>query len=268
MSRSEDGFENDEPPVGNEKQGSPSLNREIPQHAGNPQYSSAAGSGTDSSSKRSFNQTLDSVRNNERVQQAAEASKQYAAYFIGILVRPYQTSRSVNSTHLLNGVITMILTAVLSALFFVIRLSPFHVSFAATFIKPLVLMAITLAAAGVFIVLLLRLSKIQADWIQLAAQFGALLVPAASSLLLADIFALITIYSLSYLLFSFALLFILVAVNVIIFSYPVTKTTIGGLDPLFSIFIVNLVTGYLLYTTLSSTLLSAAKEMLGGFFNW
>ncbi|WP_138494648.1 hypothetical protein [Paenibacillus pinistramenti] len=204
---------------------------------------------------------------NERVQQAADASRQYLNDFLGILAKPHQNALNVSEAHLLHGVINMIAIAVLSALFFVIRLAPLHISFGTLFIKPLFLMALTLAAAGFLTAGLLKLTRVQSSWRLSVSQFGALLAPAAAALLLADLSVLLTLFGLSYILLLLAILFIILAVNVVLLAHPLSRLSIGRLDGLYSLFVVNAVTFYLIYTTLYSTLLSAVRALFGGFMS-
>ncbi|ANS73336.1 hypothetical protein AWM70_01005 [Paenibacillus yonginensis] len=203
----------------------------------------------------------------EPLQRTAAASTRYLKYALNLLIQPYQTVRGITSVHLPHALITMVVISLLSALYFVIRLEPLHIPFAATFIKPLFLMAITLAVSAALTAGLLRWTRAEKRWSFTFSRFGALLVPVAACLLLADLAALIALYGLSYLFFLAAILFLIIAVNVVLLSHPVSRLTVGRLDGMYSLFIVNAITLYLIYTTLYSTLLSAVQALFGGFMS-
>ncbi|GGA26985.1 hypothetical protein [Paenibacillus physcomitrellae] len=204
---------------------------------------------------------------NERIQLAAKASQRYLNYFLNMLGQPYQTVRGISSVHLVHGLVTMFIISLLSALYFVIRLEPLHISFGTTFIKPLFLMALTLAVSAGLTGGLLKLNGTESRAAFTVSRFGALLVPVAACLLLADLSALITLYGLSYLFFMAAILFMILAVNVVLLSHPVSRLAIGRLDGMYSLFIVNAITFYLIYTMLYSTVLSAVQALFGGFMS-
>ncbi|MFE6074525.1 hypothetical protein ACFVQB_08610 [Paenibacillus sp. NPDC057886] len=192
---------------------------------------------------------------NEKVQQAKEVSKQYLSYFLSVLTRPYQTMKTVGEQHSLNGWITMALIAILSSTYVLITFGRMDVDglFIGGFIRPLLFTAITLIVAIALIYAILKIEKITFRPKTLVAQFGTLLVPAVASLVLANLFIVIS-YSIAIFFLVVSYLIIFVSLNAVLFQYPLNRTK-AAIDSMYSVLIANVVLFYMLYRLLGGTII-------------
>ena len=213
---------------------------------------------------------LQSLGQNERVQQAAEVSRQYLSFFVKALIRPYQTMRNVQPAHALHSYITMGLISVLTALFSILVLDRvsfgYGVSFMSGFMKPLLLTGITLLVGLAIVYGMTKLYRTQADFKQITAGYGTLLVPSVAAILLANLLFMVHLTNISLLLMGIAFLIAFVAVNVSIFTYPVLQTSHQMLDVTYALVIANLILFYLIYKIVSSIVLSVLGGMMGSIF--
>ncbi|MFC3750245.1 hypothetical protein [Paenibacillus sp. GCM10012306] len=199
----------------------------------------------------------------ERVQQARQASKQYYSFFASTLTRPYRTMLSVGSAQFQHGLITLSLVAVLSSLYFLTWFLKWGITPAIGpgFLKPLLLTVLGLAVAYGAGYAILRLEKVSFDPKLLLARFGTLLIPAVAVLLLAIIFLALSLTTFSMYLLFLSYLFIFVALNTVIFQYPI-KTSAGPVDTLFTLVIANGITAYIFFKLMTSVI----AGVIGGFF--
>ncbi|ASA25945.1 hypothetical protein [Paenibacillus donghaensis] len=212
------------------------------------------------------NEQWNSLMQDERVQKARQTSKQYSGYFLNALKAPYATMKSVSPAHSLNGWITMVLIAVLSSFYFLTWFLKWDISpaFGPGFLKPLLLTALSLAVAFGLTYAVLRMEKVNPDLRLLAAQFGTLLVPAVAVLALAVLFLMFSLYSFSTYLLMLAFLFIFVAINSVIFQYPIRALS-GRIDTTYLIVTGNAATGYLLFKLVASVISGAVGGIFSGF---
>lgn len=206
------------------------------------------------------------LKNHERVQQARQAGKQYSGYFMGALLKPYRTMRNVDGREMNNAAITMGIVAVLSALYYLVLFSKWKMDsvFGPGFVTPLLLTALGLVVAFGAVYLVLRMERIGAAPRTLLAQFGTLLVPAAALLVLSILFLAINLYSLSLTLLLLGYLFVFVAMNTLLYHYPLGQNP-GALDTVFAVFLANAVTGYLFYRLIVSAVAGAAMGIFSSF---
>lgn len=200
------------------------------------------------------NNQWSNVLQNEKVQQAKEVSKQYLSYFLIVMARPYQTMKTVGEQHALNGLLTMALVILLVSLFFLQTFSAYNFSslFLGGFVRPLIFTAVTLAAALVLIYAVLKMEKLAFHAKTLVAQFGSLLVPAAASLIVANVFVFIS-FSIAFYLFVVSYIIIFVALNAVLFHYPLNRSA-AAMDSLYSVLIANVVLFYIMYRLLAATI--------------
>ncbi|MEC0125707.1 zinc ribbon domain-containing protein [Paenibacillus pabuli] len=224
-------------------------------------------SSTDSHSSAGDNNAnqWNNIVQNEKVQQAKEVSKQYLSYFLSVLTRPYQTMKTVGEQHSLNGWITMALIAVLTSTYFLITFSRMDVDglFIGGFIRPLLFTAISLIAAIALMYALLKIEKITFRPKTLVAQFGTLLVPAVTSLVLANLFIVIS-YSIAIFFLVVSYLIIFVSLNTVLFQYPLNRTK-AAIDSMYSVLIANVVLFYILYRLLGATIIGLIGLMFSPY---
>ncbi|WP_339298423.1 hypothetical protein MKY92_28445 [Paenibacillus sp. FSL R5-0623] len=202
---------------------------------------------------------------NEKVQQAKEVSKQYLSYFLSVLARPYQTMKTVGNQHSLNGWLTMALIAVLSSTYFLITFSRIGMDglFIGGFLRPLLFTVIILIASIALMYAILKIEKITFRPKTLVAQFGTLLVPAVVSLVLANLFIIIS-YSIAISLLAVSYIIIFVALNSVLFQYPLNRTQ-AAIDSMYSVLIANVVVFFILYRLLGEIIIGLIGMMLSPF---
>ncbi|MCP1187150.1 zinc ribbon domain-containing protein [Paenibacillus sp. 1781tsa1] len=202
---------------------------------------------------------------NEKVQQAKEVSKQYLSYFLSVLARPYQTMKTVGDQHSLNGWLTMALIAVLSSTYFLITFSRIGMDglFIGGFVRPLLFTVIILIASIALMYAILKIEKITFRPKTLVAQFGTLLVPAVVSLVLANLFIIIS-YSIAIALLVVSYIIIFVALNSVLFQYPLNRTK-AAIDSMYSVLIANVVVFFILYRLLGEVIIGLIGLMLSPF---
>ncbi|MEK4664990.1 hypothetical protein MHH93_24165 [Priestia sp. FSL H7-0729] len=202
---------------------------------------------------------------NEKVQQAKEVSKQYLSYFISVLARPYQTMKTVGDQHSLNGWLTMALIAVLSSTYFLITFSRIGMDglFISGFIRPLLFTAIILIVSIALMYAILKIEKITFRPKTLVAQFGTLLVPAVVSLVLANLFIIIS-YSIAISLLAISYIIVFVALNSVLLQYPLNRTK-AAIDSMYSVLIANVVVFFILYRLLGEVIMGLIGLMMSPF---
>ncbi|MFC9710948.1 hypothetical protein ACFTRD_22620 [Paenibacillus sp. NPDC056933] len=244
----------------------------VPGSSNTPSASRPVQQGSDSSSTAGHSSSGDNTANqwnnivqNEKVQQAKEVSKQYLSYFLSVLTRPYQTMKTVGEQHSINGWITMALIAILTSTYFLITFSRMDVDglFIAGFIRPLLFTAISLIVSIALIYAILKIEKITFRPKTLVAQFGTLLVPAVASLVLANLFIVIS-YSIAifFLVVSYVVTF--VSLNAVLFQYPLNRTK-AVIDSMYSVLIANVVLFYMLYRLLGATIIGLIGLMFSPY---
>ncbi|MRN51458.1 hypothetical protein [Paenibacillus monticola] len=202
----------------------------------------------------------------ERVQQTRQVGKQYSRFFLSALTRPFRTMKTVVAAQALYGLITMALVTILSSFYFLSWFIKFDLSpvFGPGFLKPLLLTALGIAVAYGLTYAVIRLEEIHLDPKLLAARFGTLLVPAVALLVLAIFFMICSLSTFSIYLLVLAYLFIFVAINSVVFQYPVNALA-GRLDITYTLVIANAVTGFIFYKLIVSVIAGAIGNIFGSF---
>lgn len=229
-----------------------------------PFSESSSTSGHSSAGDNNSNQWNNIVQN-EKVQQAKEVSKQYLSYFLSVLARPFQTMKTVGEQHSLNGWLTMALIAILSSTYFLITFGRMEMDglFIGGFVRPLLFTAISLIVAIALMYAILKMEKITFRPKILVAQFGTLLVPAVASLVLANLFIMIS-YSFAIFFLVVAYVIIFVALNTVLFQYPLNRSK-AVIDSMYSVLIANVVLLYILYRLLAVTIIGLISLMFSPF---
>lgn len=219
--------------------------------------------------QRKVSEQFNNLLKDERVQQAQAVGKQYWSFYLRALTRPYSTMREIPVAHFMNSLITMGLTALLTALYFLTLFIKWDVSaiFGPGFLKPLLLTAAGLAVACGATYAVLRLEKVSFDFKLLITRMGTLLVPAVALLVLAILTLAVSLYSFSTTLLTLSFLFVFISMNTTLFQYPLNTAGSRGIDTLYPIAIANIVTGYIFYKLITSVIAGAAFGMISNSFN-
>ncbi|WNS41355.1 hypothetical protein [Paenibacillus sp. MMS20-IR301] len=239
--------------MNNPEGGAPFKNPGGPNHEnGQPQRSNGA-------------EPWNNLLQDHRVKQAQLVSRQYWGFYVNALMRPYRTMKGIGTAHFLNSLITMGLTAILSALYFLTWFIKWDISpvIGPGFLKPLLLTAAGIAVGFGTTYAALRLEKVSFDVKLLITRFGTLLVPAVALLVLAILTLIISLYSFSVLLLVLSLLFVFVSINSVAFQYPL-NTSNRGIDTLYLIATANAATGYLFYRLIVSVFTGAVYGLFSG----
>ncbi|CAM4464320.1 zinc ribbon domain-containing protein [Paenibacillus tarimensis] len=128
---------------------------------------------------------------NPYLQKAKSGSKMYLNYFLNTLKNPYAVGRQMGGEQFLNGIITIVLYAVLIPLmFYVLTLGErFQPSFGNMVIKPAITYAVLMLLVATYCFAAVRLAKSPAGFKEVVARFGAFLVPFVALLIIALVFA-------------------------------------------------------------------------------
>lgn len=242
--------------MNNPEGGTPFKNPEGPQHEpGQPQP------------QRKVSEQWNNLLQDERVQQAQAVGKQYWSFYLKVLTRPYTIMREIPAAHFMNSLITMGLTAILTALYFLILFIKWDVSaiFGPGFLKPLLLAAAGLAIACGAVYAILRVEKVSFDPKLLITRLGTLLVPAVALQVLAILFLIFSVYSFSNTLLALSFLFVFISMNSVLFQYPLNTAGGRGIDTLYLIAIANIATGYIFYKLITSVIAGAAYGLINSF---
>lgn len=220
--------------------------------------------------QRKVSEQFNNLLKDERVQQAQAVGKQYWSYYLRVLVRPYTTMKEIPAVHFMNSLITMGLTALLTALYFLTLFIKWDVPavFGPGFIKPLLMTAAGLAIACGAAYAVLRLEKASFDLKLLITRLGTLLVPAVALQVLAILFLIFSMYSFSTTLLVLSFLFVFISLNTVLFQYPLNTAGGRGIDTLYLIAIANIVTGYIFYQLITSVIAGAAYGLISNSFKF
>lgn len=234
-----------------------------------PEIGTEAGSSGTSApgGKTSGDLTWKQVKESQAFQQGAEISKQYGGFFLNALLQPLASSKKIDRAHFLNGIITMVIIAILLPLVLYIPSlrSAFPDSFGAGYLRPFILVVLAFAVAVFAAYGVMRLGKVAADPRDITAKLGTLLVPSTAALLISVVFQIIGLgIGLSGLFLFITVLSFFVAITLLIHQEMSqgNSASATALDPLYASLIVNVLFGYILYRIV----LVSISYMLGGFF--
>lgn len=213
--------------------------------------------------KASPDLTWKQVKESQAFQQGAEISKQYGGFFLNALLRPLASSKKIDKAHFLNGIITMVIIAILLPLVLYVPSlrSAFPDAFGAGYLRPFLLVVLAFAVAVFAAYGVLRLGKVAADVRNITAKLGTLLVPSTAALLISVIFQILGLgMGISGLFLFITVLSFFVAITLLIHQEMSQSTS--ALDPLYGSLIVNVLFGYILYRIV----LVSISYMVSGFF--
>jgi hypothetical protein len=197
-------------------------------------------------------------------------SKQYFGYFVQVLKKPYSNSQAVGAEHFVNGLITMVLFALIIPLIIyftakgllsdiggfggglfedaVESVSP---PFSDFVVKPFFAYLVFILLIAVFSFGAIKLGKVQNSFKEVVARFGSFLIPFVAILVIGLILSILKI--------SLALVILLIGLLGTIFMVPTLviasfkKNSTQGLDTIY---------GTLLTYVLTSITLAIMGEML------
>lgn len=205
---------------------------------------------------------------NEYLEKTKDISKTYFSYFTRVLKSPLTESQTIRKEEFVNGIITIVLYALLIPLMAYLSLgsarhymaSPFF----NVFFKPALGYTVFIFLIAGFSFLAIQLGKAKADIKDVIARFGALLVPFIVIFVIAFILALLQTGFYAVVL-SLGLMGSIMAVPpLVIYSYK--KDVKGGLDTLYGVLLTYILTSITL-GIMSAILIENILGNFGGLFN-
>lgn len=134
---------------------------------------------------------------NPQLQQVKEMGGQYFSFFYQVLRNPVRIAETTNAGHMANGIITLVLFCLLLPLivYFQARASwGFYVDdvpFGAVVVKPFFFLLLIVLMVNSIIFLVLKLGNVTADYREVTARFGALMIPSVAFIFVAFLFSII-----------------------------------------------------------------------------
>src|SRR5699024_5955897 len=211
------------------------------------------------------------VQSSPFVEKTKEIAKNYWTFLTKVFQSPYRTSQEVtdDSPDLINGLITVILFSLFMPLFvyFYTRsvsggwVAP---TFLDTVVIPFFIFLIVIALVVAIIFAVVRLMKINIDYLAVFTRFAALIVLPTAIVLLAIVLSLINANALSFILGGFALFITFLASFASIFSIKETHYQEGGLDLIYVV-LINYLAILVIFLLLGDALLGS---FLSYFYIW
>lgn len=213
--------------------------------------------------KASLDQRWKQVKESQAFQQGAEISKQYGGFFLNALLHPFAVSKKIDKAHFLNGIITMAILAILLPLYLYIPnlRSVYPDAFGSGYLRPLILVVLAFAIAIFAAYGVIRLGKIPADFRDITAKLGVMLVPSTAALVISVLFQTLGLgagISGAFLFITILSFFIAITLTI----HQEMSQSPSALDPLYASLIVNVLFGYVLYRVF----LVGISSLLGGWF--
>ncbi|GIQ67469.1 zinc ribbon domain-containing protein [Xylanibacillus composti] len=211
----------------------------------------AAGSNSQS---RPANDTVAKVQEN-----VSKASKEYWAFYKAKLKRPAAGSEQSSADQWVNGIITVVLTAIMLPLsmyllyqihneyisgFFMTGYGLFSTPFTTLLVRPFFVILVLLAVIYGAIYVSTRLMKSEYSYKDVLGRFGAYLVIPMSLLAVMLLFSLIGVYQAAALFLLLGFLGAGTAISYTIYSLR-NKDSAQGLDPFYAVLFTYLIVGIL-----------------------
>ncbi|MGR9048718.1 DUF6574 domain-containing protein [Halobacillus faecis] len=190
---------------------------------------------------------------NEYVERAKNTSRQFYQFAIQSLKKPFSTCKEVNDGQKVNGLISLALFAFLFPLFsyFVTRnvsrgvgsftgVNP-DIPFGSFVIQPFFYALLFFA---VFVAVHLgvgKMMKVETNYLSVLAKYGSLLVLPITGLLIANLFALLSLSAVATFFFFISLALFTAASFSLLFTLNAEKTSDSGLDVFYGLVITNIV---------------------------
>ncbi|WEG16736.1 zinc ribbon domain-containing protein [Alkalihalophilus pseudofirmus] len=184
------------------------------------------------------------INHQQYLDQGKKISKQYVTFAKQSLRNPFSSATSLNSTNMINAIISIVLYAFLLPLFLYNALSKMSMgfyspSFGEIVIVPMFVSMIILIGITGIIFAVSKLMKVQIGFLDVLTRFGSLLTIPAAVLILANVFAVLSVMSFGVMLLVVSLISYFVAIAATIMSLPSQPGI--GIDKFYGILITYLV---------------------------
>ncbi|WAA12060.1 zinc ribbon domain-containing protein [Fervidibacillus halotolerans] len=227
---------------------------------------------TDSKDQREFpggeqENGQQTVQDHDKLETVKTLSKGYFQYFLTVLKNPYQEASKVGKEQQMNSFITIGLYSIFIPM--IIYFSLFDVlqwiekPFFNLFLKPFIGSVLFVLLIGLYIFLVIKISKIPATIQDVISRFGTMLVPFVAIFALAFITAFLNMRIFFMFLFLGFTSAIFIAPPFVLMSY--TKGRKAGIDLLYGTLIVYVLTFFTI-NLFSDMLFSMIGHVFEGFF--
>lgn len=181
------------------------------------------------------------LQDNPYVKQGKEISKMYFSFALQALKNPFKLSQTAGERDVTNGIISLVLIALLLPLYSFIGAKKvtrgyIETSFFDVVIIPLFILLIFLLAVTATLFLAAKMMKVNISFKSVMAKFGTISTIPAALFLLATVSMIIGIYVLSGLLVFIGTLAMFLSVTATVFSLKSNQPA-GGVDAFYAVFI-------------------------------
>ncbi|QHS23038.1 zinc-ribbon domain-containing protein [Virgibacillus sp. MSP4-1] len=182
---------------------------------------------------------------NQYVSQGKEIGKGYLHFLPDALKRPYATSKQVTNTDQTNGIITIVLFALLLPLYAFVAANKVgsglvQVPFFDVVLKPFFILLIFFAALIAIQYGISKLMNVDLTYMNVLTRFGTLMVVPTFVLVVAIFFLILSINIFSSILFFLSLAFVSISMIATLFSIKSQQTVETGLDVVYGIILTNI----------------------------
>ncbi|WP_117168148.1 zinc ribbon domain-containing protein [Paraliobacillus sediminis] len=205
---------------------------------------------------------------NQFMESVKEISSGYISTLKDAVVKPYHASKQVIEADKTNGLITLILFALLFPLHTYINLlkgwsTP---SFWGAYLLPVLFTSLIFAAFIVIVFGVVKLMKVEkVSLFLITAKFGLLMILPTAAMLIAVFSSLISATFLGVMLSSFSLMLVSIAAIVSVFSASSQPSNDKGLDIYYSILLMFIAMSVVI-SVLGASIIANALEQIGGGF--
>ncbi len=180
---------------------------------------------------------------NPQLQQIKQMSSQYWKHFVQVLKQPTRIGEMTNESHMVNGIITMVLFSLMLPLIVYITLKNavsgygfgfVHITFGDYVLKPLFFLLIVTLMVNSLIFLALKLGNVVASYREVIGRFGSYMIPSAAIVAFGVLLSILQVNGgfLGWVVLAGFFSWML-AVSATIYSYRSRHT--GGLDPFYGV---------------------------------
>lgn len=210
-----------------------------------------------------YSQPQQQAQPNPQLEAAKNASKMYFSYFLAVLKHPFVEATKIGSGQFTNGLVTIGLHALLLPLilYFIIDSDWYTPPFGELVLAPFIGIMIIHLLISVYTLMAVKLGKVNANFKDVIASYGALHIPYVALLVIGLIFSIIGSDILAVILAYIGLFLPLASAPVFLVS-ALKKNQPGGLDAVYGTLLVYVLTS--ITTLLLGTVLLA--EFIDSFF--
>lgn len=211
---------------------------------------------------------------NQQLEAAKKISKLYFGYFLSVLKKPYTVATKVGNEQFVNGLITVILYALIIPLMLYMSLGDYRGWMDSPvlniIVKPTIGYTLFLLLIATYIFIAIKLGKVNTSYKDVIARFGTFLVPFVTIFALAFIAAILQIEFLMLLLLVFGFVGSIYLVPPFVIS-SFKGNNPNGLDTVYGtlmVYVLIFITTVIMGRILFSVILDMLDNVVGSSFFW